>query len=155
MNLPPDAVLDPQRSRFVALTLAEAARRTLLALHDGSALPEHKLHLAGWRFGNFVLIFLACEALAATGLRLRALHPDINILPVTYLAPLLGYIPDRNALRLGGYEVSEAWRFYGHPAAFSQDSEERMVDAARKMIVELGAQLCASSAISTNEEVPS
>lgn len=29
------------------------------------------------------------------------------------------------------------------------------VVAARKMIVELGAQLCATSAISTNEEVPS
>jgi hypothetical protein len=62
----------------------------------------------------------------------------------------MGYIPDREALSLGGYEVNEAWRFYGHPAAFSPESEERMVEAARKMLVNLGAQPCACSAISTN-----
>lgn len=155
MNLPPDEALDPQQSRFVALALAETARRTLSAVEVGSNLPSQKLHLAGLRFGKFMLIFLACEAMTATGIRLRVTHPELQVLPVTYLAPLLGYIPDREALSLGGYEVSEAWRFYGHPAAFSQDSEDRMVEAARKMIVELGAQLCASNAISTNEEVPS
>jgi neutral ceramidase len=130
MNMPPDASLDPQQSRFIALALAVSARRTLAAIEKGGAMPPCKLHLAAWRLGKYVLLFLACEALTTTGLRLRALNPGMVILPVTYLAPLLGYLPDREALRLGGYEVSEAWRFYGHPAPFAEDSEKRVLEAA-------------------------
>jgi hypothetical protein len=134
MNMPPDAALDPVQSRFVALALAESARRTLEAVRDGSVLSPQKLHLAVWRLGVLHLVFLACEVLTATGLRLRALHPGVKILPVTYLAPLLGYLPDREALSLGGYEVSEAWRFYGHPAAFVDDSEEQVLEAVAKLL---------------------
>ena len=134
MNMPPDASLDPRQSRFVALALAEAAQRTLAAIQVGGAQPSQKLHLAAWRLGDLRLLFLGCEALAVTGMRLQGLRPNLRILPVTYLAPLLGYLPDREALRLGGYEVSEAWRFYGHPAPFAADSEARALAAADNLL---------------------
>jgi neutral ceramidase len=134
MNIPPDAALDPQQSRFVALALAESASLTLAAIRDGGILQPQKLHLAAWRIGELLLVFLACEALTSTDLRLRALRPETKILPMTYLAPLLGYLPDREALCLGGYEVSEAWRFYGHPAPFADDSEERLVAAVANLL---------------------
>jgi hypothetical protein len=137
LNIPPDAILDPLQSRFVALALAEAARSTLAAVQAGTVLPPNKLHLAAWRLGSLVLVFMACEALAATGFRLRSLYPEVKIMPVTYLAPLLGYLPDRDALSMGGYEVDEAWRFYGHPAPFAADSEERMLEAATSLLAKL------------------
>lgn len=137
LNMPPDEALDAKKTRFVALALAETAQKTLDAVRAGGDLPRQKLHMAAWRLGDFVLLFLACEALTATGLRLRALCPEMRILPVTYLAPLLGYIPDREAVRLGGYEVRDGWRFYGHPAPFAADSEERILQHADKLLAEL------------------
>jgi hypothetical protein len=137
MNIPPDSILDPRQSRFVAMALAEAAQRTLAAIQVRGAQSSRKLHLAAWRLGNLRLLFLGCEALAVTGMRLQGLRPNLRIFPVTYLAPLLGYLPDREALRLGGYEVSEAWRFYGHPAPFAEDSEARALAAADNLLAYL------------------
>jgi len=137
MNMPPDAALDPEQSRFVALALAESARRTLEAIQAAEAPLPQSLHLAAWRFGMVRLVFMGCEALTVTGLRLQELRPELKVLLVTYLAPLLGYLPDREAIRLGGYEVTEAWRFYGHPAPFAADSEERVLAAAADMLASL------------------
>jgi hypothetical protein len=140
MNLPPDAILDPLQSRFLALALAEAAHTTLAAVHAGGGLLPQKLHVAAWRLGEILLVFMACEALAATGYRLRSLAPEMVLMPVTYLSPLLGYLPDREALLMGGYEVNEAWRFYGHPAPFAVDSEERVLEATTRLLASLLTQ---------------
>jgi hypothetical protein len=58
----------------------------------------------------------------------------LNILPVTYLAPLVGYVPDRAAMEKGGYEVDDAWRFYGHPAPFDPTSEQRIIETLKALI---------------------
>jgi hypothetical protein len=83
------------------------------------------------------LVFLAGEIFSSTGQKIRALGNQCRILPVSYLAPLVGYIPDREALSLGGYEVNDAWRFYGQLAPFAVDSEERLVEIVAKLIGEL------------------
>jgi hypothetical protein len=58
-------------------------------------------------------------------------------LPVSYLAPLVGYVPDREAIGLGGYEVNDAWQFYGHLAPFDSGSEELVVEAISSLIDQL------------------
>jgi hypothetical protein len=88
--------------------------------------------------GEMLLIFLPGEIFSTTGLKIRSLRKDLNILLVSYLAPLVGYIPDREALALGGYEVDDAWRFYKQPAAFAPDSEAHLVDEVAGLIQELG-----------------
>ena len=40
-----------------------------------------------------------------------------------------GYIPAREDYPAGGYEVAEAHRYYGLPAAFAPGSAEQLADA--------------------------
>lgn len=134
MNVKPDQPPDPGKAAYAALALAKAGERSLTALAAGQPLPGCPLRLAVWRLGPITLAFVAAELFAATGLRIQALRPDWRILPVTCAAPLLGYVPDRHALNLGGYEVDDAWRFYRQPTPFAADSEERIINALSRML---------------------
>jgi hypothetical protein len=136
MNMQPQEPMDPHKARFVALALAEAGRKTMAALHSRVGLPPQTLGITVWRLGGLLLVFLAAEIFSTTGLQIRDLAPDLTVLPVSYLAPLLGYLPDPASLRLGGYEVSDAWRFYGHPAPFASDSEPRLLKRVAQMVKE-------------------
>jgi hypothetical protein len=45
----------------------------------------------------------------------------------------VGYIPARRAYAHGGYEVSEAYRYYGYPAAIAPEAGELIVVSALEM----------------------
>jgi hypothetical protein len=94
------------------------------------------LRLSIWNFGATILVGAAAELFALTGQRIEALRPDLTILPVTCLAPLVGYVPDRTAMSQDGYEVDDAWRFYCHPAPFSSNAEQSIVEAVRALIAQ-------------------
>lgn len=124
MNCDPDDVPDPGMHAFNARTLAMTMRRTLEAVQH--EIPPCPLSLAVWSMGDVVLVFAGAELFAQTGLDLKKLVPVKVCLPVGYCAPLVGYLPTRQAVKLGGYEADYAWRYYGHPAPFAADSEERV-----------------------------
>lgn len=134
MNVKPGQPPDQAKAAYAAMALAQAGRRTLAVLDSGQTLPGLPLRLAVWRFGSIVLAFVAAEIFAITGRRIQALQPEINILPVACASPLLGYVPDRQALGQGGYEVDDAWRFYGQPAPFAPDSEQRIINSFKQML---------------------
>jgi hypothetical protein len=50
-----------------------------------------------------------------------------------------GYLPHRSAYAEGGYEVVEAHRFYGQPAAFAPEAGERLVETALDLIEQVQA----------------
>jgi neutral ceramidase len=137
MNLPAAEPLDPALARDVALPLIESSRRTLAALRSGLPLQAQSMQISIWRLGGTTLVFLAGEIFTTTGARIRALCENRILLPVSCLAPLLGYIPDLDALQQGGYEVNDAWRFYGHPAPFAPESEQCVVDKVGNLLVRL------------------
>jgi hypothetical protein len=77
------------------------------------------------------LVFLPGEVFAGTALAIRAglaASPTPFVLSLSDGNP--GYIPARDDYPAGGYEVSEAHRYYGMPAAFAPGSAERLADAA-------------------------
>ena len=45
----------------------------------------------------------------------------------------VGYIPARLAYPKGGYEVAEAYRYYGYPAAIAPEGGEMIVASAVQM----------------------
>ncbi len=137
MNMRPDEALDPGKARFVALALAQAGRVTLQAIQRGQPLEPLPLRLGALQMGEVVLVFLAAEVFTSTGLQLRALKPGLTVLPITFLSPVVGYIPDPHAMQRGGYEVDDAWRFYGQPAPFQPDAEPRLVSAVQELLVKL------------------
>ncbi len=135
MNMPAGELPERGITSFIALAFANAGRRTLAALDEGVA--PCPMRLALWRIGNLTLAFAAGEILARTGLKIRALSPDRLVLPVSHLVPVIGYIPDRQAIAQGGYEVNDAWQFYRQPGPFATDTEERIVDKFQEMLADL------------------
>ena len=74
------------------------------------------------------LLFLPGEIFAATALDLRAALPANPTPFVISLADgVPGYIPPREAFPAGGYEVLEAHRYYGQPAAFAPGCAETLL----------------------------
>lgn len=44
-----------------------------------------------------------------------------------------GYIPHRCAYPVGGYEVDEAFRYYGYPSCFAPEAGESIVETALEL----------------------
>ena len=76
------------------------------------------------------MLFLPGEVFASTALAIRAGAPAG---PTPFVISLSdgnpGYIPAREDYPAGGYEVAEAHRYYGLPAAFAPGSAEMLADA--------------------------
>lgn len=90
---------------------------------------QGRVTVLGW--SGLPLVFLPGEIFASTALAIRAglaASPTPFVLSLSDGNP--GYIPAREDYPAGGYEVSEAHRYYGMPAAFAPGSAERLVDAA-------------------------
>ena len=137
MNIKPGEPPDLAKAAYAARALANAGRRTLVAIDADRPPGACPLRLSIWNFGETILVAAAAELFTITGQRIEALRPDLTILPVTCLAPLVGYVPDRTAMSQGGYEVDDAWRFYCHPAPFAPDAEQRIIDAVRTLIAQV------------------
>jgi neutral ceramidase len=128
MNIRAGEAPDVHRVAYAAQALADGQRRVLAAIDADQAPAPCPLRLSVWRLGKIAFAFVAAEVFALTGFRIRALGPDFAILPVTYAAPIVGYLPDRSAMARGGYEVNDAWVFYRHPAPFQPAAEEQVLD---------------------------
>lgn len=137
MNFEPGQRPDPAKAAYAALALARAERRVLAVHESGQPPPPCSLHVSLWRLGPIVSAFVAAELFALTGFKIRALGRSQAVLPVTYAAPVVGYVPDRAAMAKGGYEVDFAWRFYRHPALFATDSEQRILKTVHTLLREL------------------
>ncbi len=85
------------------LTDPAAARREALTVEVGEML-----------LGDAAIAWLPGEAFCETGLALRRMRPGVRLLAAGYANGNIGYIPTEEAFREGGYEVTDAWRYYGH-----------------------------------------
>jgi hypothetical protein len=129
MHAKPGETLDPFISSYLAKTLADNERRTFETIKCGNPLQPQPLRISCWRLGEVALVFIAAEVFAITGYRIKNLRDGMTILPISYLSPLVGYLPDADSRDKGGYEVDYAWRFYDHVAPFAEDSEQHVVAA--------------------------
>ena len=59
----------------------------------------------------------------------RALSPAVTVAAACSNG-LIGYIPSKNACPLGGYEVDGSHHYFRLPAPFTEDVEDRLVEAA-------------------------
>lgn len=134
MHAKPDDSLDPVLTKHIAQALAQNTEKTIERIEEQDKPTPCKLSIAIWRLGEIVLVFIAAEVFAITGLKIKELNQGLTILPVSYLAPLVGYLPDLDSVSKGGYEVDYAWRFYGHIAPFAPDSEQRVIVAIDQLI---------------------
>ena len=59
---------------------------------------------------------------------------DGPVLVTGYTGDCPGYLPDAEAYAHGGYEVTDAHRYYGMPAPFARGSAERLLEVAVELV---------------------
>jgi hypothetical protein len=95
------------------------------------ALTPWQGRVTRFDWSGLPLVFMPGEIFASTAMAVRAQLPAS---PAPFVISLSdgnpGYIPAREDYPAGGYEVAEAHRYYGLPAAFAPGSAEVLVNAA-------------------------
>ena len=116
------------------------ARAMLKTLETRGALPtEVDFPFSVWTFGEgkLAVVFLAGEIVADYSIRLKgtSMLPGRPRLWVTGWANAMpGYIPTRQMLFEGGYEVYNSQIFYLQPSAYAPDVEDVLVRSVLKLV---------------------
>lgn len=137
LNIKPGERPDPIKAAYAARAMANAQLRVLEAINSGKSLPDCPLRISLLRMGQIIFAFVAAELFSITGFRIRALANEHALLPVTYAAPIVGYVPDQVAMNQGGYEVDDAWQFYRHPAPFIVETEQLIVETIKDLTTQI------------------
>lgn len=134
---PPDVLANEWRREAEG---AAPGRRALLESWIGWAqtlallpLEPHMARVSVLGWGQLTLAALPGEIFAETGVALRKAIEAATGGPaivIAYADECLGYIPPASEYAHGGYEVSEAHRYYGARAAYAPGCAERLADAA-------------------------
>ena len=122
---------------------AEAARlESLLRWSEMIAESTHralKEELMVVALGEVMLVIFPGEMFVEFGLELKARFPETLLMTLAYGNGAPGYVPHRTAYAQGGYEVEDAYRFYGLPAVFAPQAGEVLLETAIAMLREVGA----------------
>ncbi len=103
------------------------AGETLKSLEEGNLAPFALGEIQVFKFGSEVaLVGTPGELFSEIGKNLKKRSPIPNTLVCGYTNGSLGYIPSKKAIAEGGYEVSDAYKLYGFPACFHEDTEEML-----------------------------
>lgn len=87
--------------------------------------------------GKLVLVMFPGEVFVEFGPELKARFPEAHLITLAYCNDAPGYIPYQTAYAQGGYEVEEAFRFYGFPSVFEVSAGETLLEAATEMVGEI------------------
>jgi hypothetical protein len=121
----------PQRRR-----LAEA---TLKAFDERRAIHTVAYPAQAIRFGKVVtLVALGGEVVVPYALELKREYPREQLIVAGYSNDVMCYIPTARMLKEGGYEPVDSMVYYGFPAPFASEVEDRVLDAARMVLKRVG-----------------
>lgn len=87
--------------------------------------------------GEAALVLLPGEMFVEFGLAIKAHAAPRVVMTLAYANGTPGYIPHRSAYAEGGYEVTEAYHYYGYPACFAPEAGEGLVATACALLDEL------------------
>lgn len=109
------AALDPGSAFYdhAARAYADWRRETLALLADGSAPATIPVDVQAVRIGPAAFVAVGAEVFSRLAAELRAAAgPRVYV--VGYANGDIGYLPPREIYAEGGYEVDNAYKFYGH-----------------------------------------
>lgn len=91
--------------------------------------------IQSWTFGSqLTMLFLAGEVLADYSLRLKKELGGEHLWINAYANDVKAYIPTKRAIKEGGYEVEGNMYYYDHPFRFSENIEEKIIDAVHSIV---------------------
>lgn len=128
-----DADPDPIRAR-VRRAMIGWAETTLAGLNANTIKPTVTTEIQVIRLGDLLLVSAPGELFNELGLALKY----ASGVPQTFICGFandnIGYIPARRAYPHGGYEIAEAYKYYGYPAALAPAAGENYVAAAVRLM---------------------
>ena len=115
---------------------ASRARGMLKQLDEGQAIPaSYPYPIASVVLGDGPeWIFLGGEVVIDYAVRLKSERKGVRTWVAGYANDVMAYIPSRRVLREGGYEGSGAMVYYGLPASWSDEVEERILAAVGQQL---------------------
>lgn len=138
MNIEPNNPPEPSRASFASQALVNARKRTMEYMEKAASSNSVPLRIDMWKIGKkLVFVFVGAEIFAETGFFIKSMSKELEVIPIGYSSPLIGYLPLEGDCKFGGYEVEDAWRFYCHPAPFSPQSESRVRQQTLKQFEQL------------------
>lgn len=95
------------------------------------------------RVGDVSLALLPGESFVEFGLEIKARMGNRPVVTLAYANGRPGYIPHRSAYPAGGYEVDDAYRYYGYPTCFAPEAGELVVATALELLDEITPEAAA------------
>jgi hypothetical protein len=120
--------------------LANRAKTLLGRLDEGEELPRtYPYPVQVWRIGDLTWIFLGGEVVVDYALRIkRNLGPDTFV--SAYCNDVMAYIPSLRVLKEGGYEGATAMVYYGQPAPWAENVEEKVIAEVNRLVEQAGGR---------------
>ena len=114
----------------VARAMTSWAESMFERMQAGALQPtvDAEVQLIG--LGDVVIVGVPGEYFVELGLQVKEQVPARQVLLCGFANHNIGYIPARRAYPRGGYEVAEAYKYYGYPAALAPEAGEMIVEAA-------------------------
>lgn len=121
----------PLKAKWQRATLGWA-EATLEALREGRVARAVQAEVQIISLGDIALVGVPGELFVELGLAIKRRLAPRRVFVCGYANDDIGYIPVREAYSQGGYEIEEAFKFYGYPAALAPEAGERLVLAASR-----------------------
>lgn len=128
-----DAPLLPAHP-MIPVAMRHWSAHTLAQLRAGAAPQQVATEVQTIRVGEMALVSAPGELFVELGLAIKAQAGVAHLFVCGFGNDNIGYIPTRRAYPLGGYEVNEAYKYYGYPAALAPEAGEAYVAAASQLL---------------------
>ncbi len=110
------------------------AENTLAGALRGN-LPSHvRAEIQVFCLDETRLVGIPGELFSELGREIKKSAASPSVLLLGYANGDIGYIPTRAAYSLGGYEIEEAYKYYGYPAALAPEAGERLLRSAARLL---------------------
>ena len=123
--------------RHWAQVYKERDLHTLKAIAAAEANPGAPFQAAALKLGPFVFLGLSGEIFTTLGQRLQTLAVGQQVLVISYLSPIVGYIPTAPDCAIGGYEIGNAWMWYRMPGPFRDDIAALIEEQVQGLLADL------------------
>jgi len=116
---------------FVPEAMVDFEEETITFSHmDGSGV---EVVISVLRIGSVIFASMPGEVFVEIGLQIKRLFSSAQVVPVGYGNGCIGYIPTETAYEEGGYEVDDAWKYYGYPSVVDPATGRQLVNTIRRL----------------------
>ena len=114
--------------------IASRAKHLLTRIERrGHLEPVYPYPVQAWRLDGLTWVFLGGEVVVDYSLRIKRNLGSAHTWVSAYCNDVMAYIPSKRVLKEGGYEGATAMIYYGQPSPWSEEVEESIVEAVRRV----------------------